>query len=159
MSNVNTVAELSDLSFFEKKGLKNLLLAMFKQSIKDLITDRASKHAPAEIRTSALWLNTPAGRDCIQFLMPSASPDQVCAKVYADPQAVLQAMDRGEFTLHGANANGLEQIASHSYTLPSTDAVQNAVNMADSDDSESEDGDSEDGESPPIDHGQVNAWG
>lgn len=84
--------EVDDLSHFVNVGFRNLMRAMFKQSLNDIVTDRKDAHASAEIGVSARWLKSPVGRDCISFLMPGISADKFIAKVYEDPERILAAM-------------------------------------------------------------------
>lgn len=121
----DTFVATDDLSFFKATGLRKLLFAMLEQSIKDLIADRADKHAPAEISTSARWMSTDAGHECIQFLMPDASADQVCAKIHADPEAVLQALKRADNASSSVESAGPDSTGD--YTLRADAGVEKAL--------------------------------
>lgn len=78
-----------DLSYFKAQGLARLLGDMLKQSLKDIIEHRDNKHAPAEVSMSANWPKSECGMMAIEFLMPSASPDRVIARIYQEPEKVL----------------------------------------------------------------------
>ena len=86
----------SDLSFFIDTGLGQLLKAMLRQSLIDIIEDRKNGRASAETSMSSRWPETDAGRSSIEFLMPSVSPDRVIASIYQDPDKVLDALNKGE---------------------------------------------------------------
>ncbi len=87
-----------DLSFFIDTGLGQLLRAMLKQSLNDIIEDRKNSHASAEVSLSSRWPTTPAGLSSIEFLMPGVSPHLVIAHIYKSPQVVLNALLIGEKT-------------------------------------------------------------
>lgn len=86
----------SDLSFFIDTGLGKLLSAMLRQSLIDIIEDRKNGRAAAETSMSSRWPSTETGISSISFLMPSASPDRVLARIYQDPDIVLEALNKGE---------------------------------------------------------------
>ena len=94
--NLDEFTASADLTYFADEGIRSLLLAMLKQSIKDIVQDRKDKHAPAEVGTSARWPKTKAGRDCIEFLMPGVTAAHIIAKIYDSPEAVLSAMEKGD---------------------------------------------------------------
>lgn len=105
-----------DLSFFVDEGLPNLLRAMLKQSIKDILLDRKDARGPADISASARWPDSKVGRDCIEFLMPGVTSERVVAKIYEDPQKVLDAMESVE------SAPGYSSQAVHTFSLDGTPA-------------------------------------
>lgn len=98
-------------SFYSGPGMKNLYFALFKQSIKDLVYTRKHDSAPKDVRMSAQWLRTDDGQNCVQFLMPSASPEIVIARIYAAPEAILDKLDQGEAVLSKSEASGDSSLA------------------------------------------------
>lgn len=75
------------------RGYLNLFRALFVQSLKDIVKNIKDKNAPAEIALSARWLEQPAGRVCIQALMPSVGADCVLRKIMENPEAILLALE------------------------------------------------------------------
>lgn len=75
------------------RGYRNLFRALFVQSLRDIVKNIKDKNAPAEIALSARWLEQPAGRVCIQALMPSVSADRILRKINENPQAILWALE------------------------------------------------------------------
>lgn len=85
-----------DLTYFVDEGIRSLLRAMLKQSVKDIVHDRRDSRAPADVSASARWPQTKAGRECIEFLMPGVTTERLLAKIYDSPEAVLLAMENTE---------------------------------------------------------------
>lgn len=88
------------LRFFKETGLRHLLYSLAIQSIEDLSAQRkradAEKQSKSESRqvldASANWLQTPSGHDCIAFLMPDVDVNVAVARIFRNPDAVLQAL-------------------------------------------------------------------
>jgi hypothetical protein len=129
------ILPIADMSFFSSTGLRNLMFAMLKQSIKDHIKNVENKHAPAEIAASARWLNAAGGHACIQFLMPGVTPGFVTAKIFANPQEILKAIEQGELTKE--EAAGFAAVMSEAFVVSSAAAsadMQHALRRADDSD-------------------------
>lgn len=81
-----------DMLFFVMHGGRNLMRALFWQTIRDLVQSRSHPDAPDLVHTSALWPKTEAGRSTIAFLMPGISVDVIIAKIYENPQRFIDEM-------------------------------------------------------------------
>lgn len=89
--------------YFRESGLKDLLFSMIKQSLQDLVDlgrGRKSAYDYREQQISADWLKSADGKNCLSFIMPDVSVDVAVARIYADPQAVLDELAR--INAHGA---------------------------------------------------------
>ena len=97
-----TVDEVDDplsddpnLDYFRERGIRDLLAAMLKQSIQDLVVVRERPmSADPDQHISARWLSTPDAIGCISFLMPDVCPEVAVARIQDDPRAVLAALER-----------------------------------------------------------------
>lgn len=84
-----------NLDYFRDRGIRNLLTAMLRQSIQDLVvTIERPKAADSDQQISARWLSTPDAIGCISFLMPDVCPQVAVARIQENPRAVLDALDR-----------------------------------------------------------------
>jgi hypothetical protein len=143
VADVDEFRPTDDGSYFMTTGIKNLMFALLKQSIKDHIQNKKDKHAPADIAASARWLDAKGGQECIQFLMPGVSVGFVTAKIYANPQEILQAMEKGEVSKGPkGDADGVDHIFQDAFSVSgavaATDA-QHAMTRADDADDDSVD--------------------
>lgn len=81
----------------QRDSLVQLLLAMVKQSLKDIVLQREQQRenvtTPADVATSASWPRSATGMQCLEFLMPDASIERAVAILYDRPEAVLRVMD------------------------------------------------------------------
>lgn len=84
-----------NLDYFRERGIRDLLAAMLKQSIQDLVVVRERPmSADPDQHISARWLSTPDAIGCISFLMPDVCPEVAVARIQDDPRAVLAALER-----------------------------------------------------------------
>ena len=109
MSAADTPIDPSQSSLFGIKEAKRLLYDMVFQSIKDLVkvrSERATNAAGAHLVVldddevmSSEWPKTELGREAIGIIFTGAHPDHVVARIYENPQRILDALksvDLGE---------------------------------------------------------------
>ena len=92
-------ADDPEMFYFRERGVRNLLMSMVMQSLKDCVSLAQGRQTTYDIREqqfSADWMKTDAGKRCLSFIMPDVSPDAAVARIYADPEAVLNALERSE---------------------------------------------------------------
>ncbi|MES2977556.1 MAG: hypothetical protein V4731_03965 [Pseudomonadota bacterium] len=111
MNHVTPDLDDREMSFFKEEGARKLLMYMFKQSLQDL-ADHVGKPPPQDpgLRASMNWPASADGRECLSLLIPGAHPQRVVEKIYADPAAVLRAVESVELQalmddLEGAQDN------------------------------------------------------
>lgn len=84
-----------DLIFFRHCGLKKLGYALVANSLRDLLLVGAGAPGDDEMARSARWLETDAGREWLEFLIP-ASADAILVRLRADPKRVLDAINEAQ---------------------------------------------------------------
>ncbi len=97
MSNFSAPIECDDpsLVFFLQHGARGLIFDLVFQSIEDIARERRGVCVSDDAREqqcSARWLSSETGHKCLSFVMPDASPREAVARIFADPQAVIDAM-------------------------------------------------------------------
>lgn len=90
------------LSFFRNQGVYDLMYAFVIQSIQDLcalnkrqkdeLGPEKLNSADSALAVSASWLDTKEGHACVSFLMPDVDANIAVAKIYSNPEAVLQSL-------------------------------------------------------------------
>jgi hypothetical protein len=81
------------LEFFRTCGVKKLGYALVASSLRDIISLQDDPDAPDEIVDGAKWLESAAGREYLQFLVPGASADALIGRLQQDPVSMLQAFE------------------------------------------------------------------
>lgn len=97
MSNFPAPIECDDpgLVFFLQHGARGLIFDLVVQSVEDIARERRGVCVSDDARepqSSAGWLSSETGHKCLSFVMPDASPREAVARIFADPQAVINAL-------------------------------------------------------------------